>query len=104
MLKHIALAAKRQSELMAHSRSQGWEMKRLARINSERTRRIKEKQAEKESSDARKDLALKEKSDRLAGKAASMQHFEAEDSTHANARCARLSHSLSHLLKRDHKY
>jgi Leucine-rich repeat (LRR) protein/Ca2+-binding EF-hand superfamily protein len=94
LLNHIALAAKRQSELMAHSRSQGWEMKRLARINSERTRRIKEKQAEKESSDARKDLALKEKSDRLAGKAASMQHFEAERRLKEYAREAKKAQKL----------
>ena len=69
LLIHVALDAKRQAELMAHARSQGWEMKRLARIEIERTRRAQEKQSEKESSNARKGLALKEKSDRIADKA-----------------------------------
>jgi Ca2+-binding EF-hand superfamily protein len=78
LLKHVASAARRQSELMAHARSQGWEMKRLARIEIERKRRAIEKQSEKENSKARKELALQEKEDRIAAKAARMQKFEAE--------------------------
>jgi hypothetical protein len=53
-------------------------MKRLARIEIERKRRAIEKQSEKENSEARKELALTEKSDRIAAKAANMQKFEAE--------------------------
>ena len=78
LLQHVANAAKRQAELMAQARSQGWEMKRLARIEIERKRRAIEKQSEKENSEARKELALTEKSDRIAAKAANMQKFEAE--------------------------
>ena len=78
VIKDVASAARRQSELMAHARSQGWEMKRLARIEIERKRRAIEKQSEKENSKARKELALQEKEDRIAAKAARMQKFEAE--------------------------
>ena len=78
LLQHVASAAQRQYALMAHARSQGWEMKRLARIDVEKKRRATEKQAEQENSKARKDLALTEKSDRIALKAARMNKFQAE--------------------------
>ena len=91
LLRNVALAAKRQEDIMSQARSKGWEMKRQARIAIERKKRALEKQAEKESSNARKDLALQEKSDRIAEKAGRMQKFEAERRLAGYAQASKLA-------------